>query len=479
MATFSHLLKDLHDKEDVTVVAQASGDIQSRLGDFSTGETYKAEPVIIEDQLDYTKELQMIWRQWSDKRKCIYMQKFGDLLHVTDLLADNAMLGALIYFWEPRRRCFDFNGVDLVPTIEEYRRLLDIPVENERNVYLPEPRITCRRAFSNLMKKPVWESPATESYGGREYIPWANVKKEMQTAKEEEMHKLLTLAIYGLIIFPRIPAHIDEAIVDLVRQILSGCDPTSAILAETIRSLTHLRITGSGQFRGCLPLLCTWLQGHFPCTVPRFHAVYREPPTVLLDILLSKWELPKGFDDWMKTLESITEDNVIWTAPWMPVVSLTYSCGDYNWVPLLGPWGGTAYAPLQGGRQVGRNQIIPVLFGMEDCDFTYDKAMLEEKGKKMYQAWSTPHKIKPNSPKSGVHPAYIPWRAQHKPQLTTDMRAVLQDNQNLRQQIQRLEVALEGALQRLQLREKQIETILKQREEAGERPPQRRRRRTT
>lgn len=238
----------------------------------------------------------------------------------------------------------------------------------------------------------------------------------MLTTTETGFHRLLTLAIYGLVIFPRISAYVDIAVIDLVRQVVQGCDPTPAILAETIRSLSDLRTRGSGQFTGCLPLFCTWLKGHLPCAVPNFTPVYQLPYTTLLDILLSKWILPKGMEDWKKKLQDLKEEDIVWIAPWMPRYSMTYSCGEYNWVPLLGPWGATTYAPLQSGRQLGDSQVVPVLYGMEDCDFTYGRTMLEEKGMKLHQAWSTPRKIQPNNSKSGIFPAYIPWRAQHEPQ---------------------------------------------------------------
>lgn len=69
------------------------------------------------------------------------------------------MLQAALHFWEPRHRCFDFNGIDLVPTVEEYRRLLDILEDHRRKVYLPNPRRAGRRAFTDMMEILIWNAP--------------------------------------------------------------------------------------------------------------------------------------------------------------------------------------------------------------------------------------------------------------------------------------------------------------------------------
>ncbi|MFQ6671074.1 hypothetical protein Gotur_035731, partial [Gossypium turneri] len=54
--------------------------------------------------------------------------------------------------------------------------------------------------------------------------------------------------------------------------------------------------------------------------------------------------LPKG--SWNLRVEDIT-----WRAPWIRPSALLYKCGNQDWVPLLGLWGGVGYASLMVQRQ--------------------------------------------------------------------------------------------------------------------------------
>ncbi|MFQ6666976.1 hypothetical protein Gotur_033152 [Gossypium turneri] len=46
-------------------------------------------------------------------------------------------------------------------------------------------------------------------------------------------------------------------------------------------------------------------------------------------------------------------------------------CGDFDWVPLLGIWGATGYAPLLVLRQYRSRQFVPTTQGLAQCEFSY------------------------------------------------------------------------------------------------------------
>ena len=70
------------------------------------------------------------------------------------------------------------------------------------------------------------------------------------------------LSIYGLVIFPGMLGYIEMAMVDTFEQIQHGSNPSSAILAETFRSLNYCRHNQEGRFLGCAPLLYIWIMSH-------------------------------------------------------------------------------------------------------------------------------------------------------------------------------------------------------------------------
>ncbi|MFQ6668405.1 hypothetical protein Gotur_034065, partial [Gossypium turneri] len=74
---------------------------------------------------------------------------------------------------------------------------------------------------------------------------------------------VFALSIYGLILFPKVLGHVDEAVTDLFDRLDKGVTPVPVILAETFRSLNACRRTGEGRFIGCAQLLLAWFHSHF------------------------------------------------------------------------------------------------------------------------------------------------------------------------------------------------------------------------
>ncbi|KAG8480463.1 hypothetical protein CXB51_024691 [Gossypium anomalum] len=61
------------------------------------------------------------------------------------------------------------------------------------------------------------------------------------TFKKKLMVNLFALAIYGLVIFPKVLGHIEVAVVDFFEKLKQGINPIPTILVETFRSLSSCR----------------------------------------------------------------------------------------------------------------------------------------------------------------------------------------------------------------------------------------------
>ncbi|MBA0638752.1 hypothetical protein Godav_025181 [Gossypium davidsonii] len=110
---------------------------------------------------------------------------------------------------------------------------------------------------------------------------------------------MFALAVYGLIVFPKVLGHIEVAVVDFFKKLRYGINPIPTILAKTFRSLNNCRKKGEGRFIGCAQLL-----------------------------------------------SNLRAEDVTWRAHWIRPSVLLYKCGNLDWVPLLGLWGRGGYAPL-------------------------------------------------------------------------------------------------------------------------------------
>ncbi|MBA0753862.1 hypothetical protein Gogos_021206 [Gossypium gossypioides] len=85
-------------------------------------------------------------------------------------------------------------------------------------------------------------------------------KKLMKVLKRVD---LFALAIYRLVIFPKVIGHIKVTIVDFFKKLRQGINPVPTILAETFRSLSCCRRKGEGRFIGCAQLFNAWIFSHF------------------------------------------------------------------------------------------------------------------------------------------------------------------------------------------------------------------------
>ena len=59
----------------------------------------------------------------------------------------------------------------------------------------------------------------------------------MEHLHDDQGLDAFALAVYGLIIFPRVTGYIEVAVVDFFEQIQNNCNPSPVILAETFWSL--------------------------------------------------------------------------------------------------------------------------------------------------------------------------------------------------------------------------------------------------
>ncbi|MFQ6637310.1 hypothetical protein Gotur_014241 [Gossypium turneri] len=56
---------------------------------------------------------------------------------------------------------------------------------------------------------------------------------------------------------------------------------------------------------------------------------------------------------------------------WPKDVTEQHWCGNQDWVPLLGLWGGVGYAPLMVQRQFVLRQFVPVTDGWAQLEFAF------------------------------------------------------------------------------------------------------------
>ncbi|XP_016729699.1 uncharacterized protein [Gossypium hirsutum] len=312
-------------------------------------------------------------RTWSEK---IQREK-GDSLavgYVSELWGftrvDKRLFRALAQFWNPAYNCFTFGKVDLVPTIEEYTALL-------------------------RCSKVQWVTARIKQKRDSRCIPWKSLR-DLILAHPDTRKKvdIFALSIYGLIVFPKILGHIDEAVTDLFNRLDKRVTPVPVILAETFRSLNACRRTGEGRFIGCAQLLLAWFHSHFWKVDKVSYRVFSESYSLLKEIVAASRRDGITKEKWMAIFQNLQEENIEWRASWLLPDEILYQCGDFDWVSLLGIWGTVGYAPLLVLRQYRSRQFVPATQRLAECEFSYKNDGYKRKAREMANAWNQTRQIK-------------------------------------------------------------------------------------
>ena len=138
----------------------------------------------------------------------------------------------------------------------------------------------------------------------------------------------LALSIYGLIIFPQVIGHVEVTVIDFFKQVQNHVNPSSAIVAEIIRSLNICHRKSDKWFMRCLLMLYVLLRSHFRCEKNAFTKGYLPHSWSIKEFCESEWFGPNTKEGWIDFLQTASDTEIIWLAPWMPYVPLLYRCGD-------------------------------------------------------------------------------------------------------------------------------------------------------
>ncbi|XVF29309.1 hypothetical protein REPUB_Repub15cG0109900 [Reevesia pubescens] len=131
----------------------------------------------------------------------------------------------------------------MVSTIEEYSALLRIQPRDRSVVYWKESKKSkyWKRIgrILRIEREEVEGNMKGESYG----ISWRLLKPHiMRVSNEEQAMELFSLAIYGLVIFPKVLGHIEIVVIDFFGQLnAKKINLTPSIVAKTIRTLNFCK----------------------------------------------------------------------------------------------------------------------------------------------------------------------------------------------------------------------------------------------
>uniref|UniRef100_A0A2N9IIY2 DUF7745 domain-containing protein n=1 Tax=Fagus sylvatica TaxID=28930 RepID=A0A2N9IIY2_FAGSY len=306
---------------------------------------------------------------------------FGKFPPFMRLQVDRGLLEALASFWDPTHCCFSIGEVDLIPTMEEYAKLLQldspfsetpvIPIQGPRSnrclekylglttaVLRPEiarPEATWRKANISL--------DLLTKYFSRSAFPARLARDFIAGKKEWKKFRInaFKIAFAGIFLFPTSAGRIDLGVIPIVFS--EGRSIIPAILCETVRSLSYCRRQGEGVPMFCTQLLQLWFCSHLQHFYRLQTPYHFERHTVSQTVQIA---LPFTGDSraWALYLLDLPLSGWAWKVTWGPASWMPWThCALFDGVPLPGVWGCTGYYPSLALRQFSGVQIEDIWGG--------------------------------------------------------------------------------------------------------------------
>jgi hypothetical protein len=314
---------------------------------------------------------------------------FGKFPPFMRLQVDRGLLEALASFWDPTHCCFSIGEVDLIPTMEEYAKLLQldspfsetpvIPIQGPRSnrclekylglttaVLRPEiarPEATWRKANISL--------DLLTKYFSRSAFPARLARDFIAGKKEWKKFRInaFKIAFAGIFLFPTSAGRIDLGVIPIVFS--EGRSIIPAILCETVRSLSYCRRQGEGVPMFCTQLLQLWFCSHLQHFYRLQTPYHFERHTVSQTVQIA---LPFTGDSraWALYLLDLPLSGWAWKVTWGPASWMPWThCALFDGVPLPGVWGCTGYYPSLALRQFSGVQYPPRLGDLDAVTFDY------------------------------------------------------------------------------------------------------------
>src|ERR1043165_9506525 len=180
------------------------------------------------------KEVASLVEDPSDFRK-----RYGTLLFVLNTNVDEGLLKTFVQFYDPVYRCFTFPDYQLMPTLEEYANILGILVSDKVPFNgleaIPKPQVIA--AMTHLRKSEIDKNLTTKG----NFLGLTSkflMEKAFSFAEAGSMvafEALLTLLIYGLVLFPNVKDFVD---INAIRIFLIG-NHVPTLLGDTYFLIYH------------------------------------------------------------------------------------------------------------------------------------------------------------------------------------------------------------------------------------------------
>ena len=327
---------------------------------------------VIENKLTGLRDLE---QKLGPIQRRTFRKRYGNLLGLLEVEVQIPAVTALTQYYDPPLRCFTFQDFQLVPTLEEFEQILEMPLEGS----VPYKHLEQHASIPTLAGIMKIHPRELES----KFVTRKGIKGFPQRYLETYLYQLadkgdwetfvdvLALVVYGVLIFSNHEDFVGYDTIDVFVAVKTRAEIlVPAILADTYTTLNSCHEWRNRKMLCYIPALYVWLASRIgdrmigvKCPV---ELVTRRGPEV------------KGGREWREFFAGLNETKIQWQPSWQLRSRLIYYCGKYPNVPLVGTRCCINYNPVLAQRQFGypiRGAPTPasltaMLFYYEDGDAT-------------------------------------------------------------------------------------------------------------
>ncbi|KAH1203070.1 hypothetical protein GmHk_17G049394 [Glycine max] len=298
--------------------------------------------------LDVTS-LMELGRLMGPLQRQAFRKVYGKILDLAAAEVFTEAVVSLAQYYDQPLRCFMFGDFQMVPTIEEFEKILGCPLGG-RKPYLFSDFLPSLSKIAAVVGDSAKELDRTKQIrNGVVGLPRKYLEgKARDMASQEKwgpFADILALLIFGVVLFLNVDGLVDLAAIDaFLAYHHSKESPVVAILADLFDTFDQRCEKNSARIVCCLPALSVWLISHLfqqdtrhPCPLQSYRSCAE-----------------KGRVDWDQHLAEIGGSAINWFPRWKEgKEGVIFSCGDYPNVPLIGIRGCINYNPALAIRQLG------------------------------------------------------------------------------------------------------------------------------
>ncbi|XP_050896455.1 uncharacterized protein LOC127103232 [Lathyrus oleraceus] len=257
---------------------------------------------------------------------------YGNLLSILNQRVDYTTLITLAQFHDLPLRCFTFQDFQLAPTLEEFERLVRIPMKNKPLFEGIDESLPLEIIASTLHMDEKEVEANLETKGSTKGFSLGFLLERAHTLIKAESwdacYSAIALAIYGVVLFPNMDGFVDMAVICVF--LTGNLVPT--LLADVYYYISHRYTKKKGMIACCAPLLYQWFLEHLPKT-----GAWVEQTDV----------------SWPQRLGSLRSEDLSWYSKEYINMDIVFSSGDFPNLPLIRTQGCVNANPVLSLRQLG------------------------------------------------------------------------------------------------------------------------------